>query len=53
MKKQLTLFLLALISLGLFLAAPTICRQYAKAQGGSKLDVFYTNNVEGYLEPCG
>lgn len=53
MEKQFKFLFLAIISLGLVLAAPAVYRQGAKAQGAGRMDIFYTNNVEGYLEPCG
>ncbi len=53
MVKEVGFFLLVIIGLGLVFAVPGIHGQDAKAQGTAKLDIYYTNNVEGYLEPCG
>jgi len=48
MEKKTKLFLLIIVSIGFIFANPNIYSQAAE-----KLDIFYTNNVEGYLEPCG
>jgi len=53
MVKEIRFFLLIIIGLGVIFAAPIIHGQDVKAQSAARLDVFYTNNVEGYLEPCG
>ena len=53
MEKERNFFLFMIISLGLIFAASNVYGQDIKSQGSPRLDVFYTNNVEGYLEPCG
>ena len=46
--------LLASLSLSaVILFTPTISMHPAKAEDGFKLVIVYSNNVEGYLEPCG
>jgi|GEM_PF-2467484 len=49
-----TKILLSLLLSAVILFIPAISMQNGiEAEDGSKLVIAYSNNVEGYLEPCG